>query len=370
MKKLKSAYSSATTKVIIIALLLIQMIACTDNNSAASSDSSEDNAIYAYVAADSQFQVIDIQDPSAPTLLSSTPTDSSFLVETFPFGAIVPSFSQFGTTYLDTVSTFDPVNPVAQNFPSGAPFLRVTDMYYDDEFIFIGDEYRGLHVFDLNTFGLEVSILDYDTMSFTRLNGDMYIIHQDASVNFSGLQKYDFTDISAPVLITSNGTDIDAASYPTEERTHHSWIEHDGSFLYVANLADKKLKKIDPTTLAVLTEVDIQGHVTSLAIQDGYAYITVQPHASEPTLLTGDDAVKVVDLATMTLVDSKALVEASGVAVFDNHVYVVDSTALHIYSTASGILTLVTSFTDGAGMDVALAKEVELDPVSFTFGSQ
>lgn len=367
MSILTSKISYTFKKVFFVAFLLTQIIACSDNNSSANSNSSEDNPIYAYVAAGTEFKVIDIQDPTTPALLSSTPTDSSFLVETFPLGAIVPSFSQAGTTYLDTMYTADPSAPVVQNFTSGALFLRVTDIFYDEDNIFIGDEYRGLHVFDASNFGLVVSVLEYDTMSFTRLNGDMYIIHQDASVNFSGLQKYDFTDINAPVLITSNGNDIDAASYPTEERTHHSWIEHDDSFLYVANLEDKKLKKIDPSTLAVLAEVDIQGHVTSFAIDDGYAYIAVQPHASEPTLLTGDDGIKVVDLATMTLVDSKDLTEASGVAVFNSYVYVVNSNALHIYSAASGILTLVTSYTDGAGMEIALGNTVDLDPVTFPF---
>jgi len=360
-------YSCAVRKIFIPFLFLTQVIACTDNNSSASPNSSEDNAIYAYIAAENQFKVIDIQDPSTPTLLSTTATDSSFLVETFPFGAIVASFSQFGNTYLDTVSTFDPENPVAQNFPSGVPFLRVTDMYYDQDHIFIGDEYRGLHVFDVNNFGLEVSILEYDTMSFTKLNDDMYIIHQDGGVNFSGLQKYDFTNINSPLLIASNGTDIDATSYPTEERTHHSWIEHDNNFLYVANLADKKLKKIDPANLSVLAEVDIQGHVTSFAIESGYAYITVQPHASEPTLLTGDDGIKVINLATMTLIDSIDLTEASGVAILNDYAYVVDTNALHIYSVASGILTLVISYPDGAGMDIALGKKVALNPLNFTF---
>jgi hypothetical protein len=368
MNILESEHLYAVKKVLISAFFLTQIIACTNNNSAANPNSSEDNAIYAYVAAGNEFKVIDIQNPTTPALLSTTATDSSFLVETFPFGAIVPSFSQFGNTYLDTISTFDPSNTVAQNFPSGVPFLRVTDMYYDNDHIFIGDEYRGLHVFDVNNFSLEVSILEYDTMSFTKLNDDMYIIHQDGGVNFSGLQKYDFTNISIPQLIASNANDIDATSYPTEERTHHSWIEHDDSFLYVANLTDKKLKKIDPTNLAVLAELNIQGHVTSLAIEDGYAYITVQPHASEPTLLTGDDAIKVIDLATMTLVDSIDLTEASGVAVLNDYVYVVDSNALHIYNTASGILTLVVSYADGAGMDIALGKKVQLDPFSFSFG--
>ena len=265
------------------------------------------------------------------------------------------------------MSTFDPSNPIAQNFVSGAPFLRVSDMYYDEDHIFIGDEYRGLHVFDVNTFDLEVSVLDYDIMSFTKMGSTMYIIHETSGAVFSGLRKYDFTDISAPVLLASNDPDIDATSYPTEERTHHSWIEHDGNFLYVANLEDKKLKKIDPANLSVLSEVDIQGHVTSLSIDDGFAYITVQPHASSPGLSTGSDGIKVVDLATMTLSDSIDLVNASGVAVFNNYVYVVDSNALHIYTASSGVLTLVTSFADGAGMDVALANEVTLDTFSFSF---
>lgn len=363
-------YLSMVKKTFLSVFFITQIIACTDNNSASNSNGSEDNPIYAYIAADSQFKVVDIQDPTTPILLSSTATDSSFLVETFPFGAIVPSFSQFGNTYLDTMYTADPAAPVAQNFASGAPFLRVTDMFYDEEHIFIGDEYRGLHIFDVDNFDLAISVLDYDTMSLTKLNGDMFIIHQDTAINFSGLRKYDFSDINTPLLLASNATDIDAASYPTEERTHHSWIEHDDSFLYVANLADKKLKKIDPANLAVLANVDIQGHVTSLVIDHGYAYITVMPHASEPTLLTGDDGIKVVDLATMILVDSKDLNEASGIAVFNDYVYVVDSTALHVYTTASGILTLVGSHTDGAGRDIALGNIVNLAPVSFIFGSQ
>lgn len=358
MKHSSRNFITTFSQLCISGLLLSQLIACTDNNSSANSNNSEDSAIYAYIGAGADFKVVNIQDPANPTLLSTTATESAFLVETAPFGAIVASFDQLDATYVDAMSTNDPAVPVVSNLPKTAPFLRVTDIYVDDSHIFIGDEYRGLHVYDLVNFDFQFSVLEYDTMSFTKLNDEMYIIHQTSGALFSGLQKYNFSDIQAPVSLATNASDIDANSYPTEERTHHSWVENDGTNIYVANLEDKKLKKMNSTDLTVLSEVDIQGHVSSIAIDNGFAYITVLPHASQPTLLTGDDAIKVVNLSNMTLVDSKNLNQASGVAVFDNHVYVVDDDALHIYSSNAGILTLVTSFAAGAGRDVALGNIV------------
>ena len=73
-------------------------------------------------------------------------------------------------------------------------------------------------------------------------------------------------------------------------------------------------------------------------------------------LQTSFDGVKMIDLSSFTVLDSKPLSAASGVAVNEDYLYVTDSVGLHIYDISGNNLVLESTTSNGAGNYIALGN--------------
>ena len=145
---------------------------------------------------------------------------------------------------------------------------------------------------------------------------------------------------------------IDIASYPSIGGfgSWHSWIRNDGTHHYVANIADKKLKKIEEGTLnySVINEVDIVGYATAFEIAGNIGYITTRSRP-QPPLQVGLERIVMIDLTSMTILDTHSLADPSGVTVIEDMVYVSDRIGLQIFDVSQGNLDLLTSYAPGFG---------------------
>ena len=336
---------------ILSSIVMILMTAC-GGSSSSSPANAEVNSTYAYITDGSSMKIVDITDPTTPVMKGSVVTGSSFKVSVSDGYAYVSEFG-INDPYVNIIDISDENAPTsAAAIPKGTQFGRVSDMYIEGNVAYVADEYRGIHIVDIGHGVFDPQALDgADAMAVTKLGTDLYLIHQGSAY---GVQIY---DVSVPYVLTAgimNTVDVNAYSYPTPSDTHHSLMENDGTNIIVANVQDAKLKKLS-AGLGLLGEVDIDGYATALAVSGNYAYVTMHAGLNTPLLLS-DDAVKMIDLTSMTVVDEKPLLGASGVAVFDDKLYVADSTGLHIYDVSAGNLSLLVDFAAGAGNALALGK--------------
>ena len=345
--------NTTTIKTILTLATLLSFVSC--GSSTASSGNVQANSTHAYISNGTSLKIVDITSPATPLSKGSITLGSARFVSVIDDIAYVGEYAS-SDPYVSIVNTSDKTAPVlAAAIPKSNPLGLVTDMYIENSIAFTTDEYHGLHVIDIpNTSFQQQATFGADAMSVTKLNSHMYTIEQGAS---AGMVKYDVSTATSPTLLTqvSDPNLIDTSSYPnaTSTNSHHSWLEQDGTNLYLANVKFRNFIKFD-TTLTEVARVTTGGSVTALAILGQYAYITMA-NSSIP-LTGGYDGIKMIDLSSMTVVSSQALVQASGVAVQDDHVYVTDSTGLHIYNVSSGSLSLVTTLPAGNGNFISLGK--------------
>lgn len=309
------------------------------------------DANYVYITDENTMKIIDVSTPSTPILKSTIQTSSSFMVEVNDDTAYVAEFSQLDSDYMKIIDVSDKTSPtILSTIDRNSPILRVSDMLIDSSLIYLGDEYRGLHSMDIASTAITQNIFEnYDVISMTLLNNELYIINAEPNGLLGELQRLDISAPNSPVMLQSTTNGVDATSYPTEESTHHSWVRNDGTYIYIANVGDKELKKYDAQSLSLISSVNIGGHPTAFEIEGQYGFVTMHAHDLEPSLQISDDAIKMVNLDTMSISDSHTLSDASGVDILDSYVYVTDNTGLHIYDISQGNLTLVSDFSDGSG---------------------
>lgn len=328
-----------------------------NGNTSASSDAQS----YAYITDGTDFKVIDITDPMSPVLLDTITTlDSAYkvsvtTVNSTPLAYVAESGSS--GNYVNIVDLSDRSNLSYAGISKGSPLGKARDFYMDGTTAYIADEFHGLHVIDLvqNIFNPTTSF-GADAVGVTKFGGFLYLMYWN--VNGSSQLGVEKLDISNPanVTATSDFNTIDISSGVFDIYT--SLIEYGDSHIFVANIGSENLVKLDPNTLQKISEVDIGGQPTALAIYNGYAYITMHPSATPP-YDSGVDAIGVVHLASMTLTDTKTLQDASGVSVYGDKVFATDSTGLHIYTVANGLLTLENTFAGGSGNYITM--EVDLN---------
>lgn len=318
-------------------------------SSSSSTSNAQVNSNYAYITDGTSMKVVDISDPNTPVLKGSVATTTSFKVAVGSGYAYVSEFAS-NDPFVNVIDINDPDVPTLLTaIPKGGIFNfgRVSDMYLEDNVGYITDEYRGIHIVDLTNGVFERQALTgADAMSVTKKDNDLYLIHQGAAW---GIQKF---DVTTPYVLTAgviNTADVD----PSSSQTRHSIVEHDGTNIIVTNIYEKKLKVFD-TNLSLLSSVSIGGSATALAVSGNFAYVTMRVGAAPHQ--TDDDAVKMINLTTMTVVDTVTLNEASGVAVYEDNLYVTDSTGLHIYDVSGGSMSLVVDFSQGAGNAIALGQ--------------
>jgi hypothetical protein len=333
--------------------LLITLSGC--GSSSSSTSNAQNNSEYAYITDGTSMKIVDISNPNTPVLKGNVSTASSFKVAVSSGYAYVSEF--VGTDpFVNIIDIDDPANPsliVAIDKGGSFNFGRVSDMYIENNVGYITDEYKGIHIVDLANGVFDVQALaGADAMSVTKKGNDLYLIHQGVA---QGIQKF---NVSTPYVLTAgvvNTLDVSASSSPGANpiQSRHSIVEHDGTNIIVANRDDKKLKKFD-SSLNLLSSVAIAGSANALAVSGNFAYVTMRvgtaPHQAD------DDAVKMINLTTMTIVDTVTLNQASGVAVFEDKLYVTDSTGLHIYDVSAGSMSLVVDFSQGAGNAIALGQ--------------
>lgn len=308
-------------------------------------------ADYVYVTDGTDLKVINVSNPTAPNLEHSISAPTSYYVNTFNSVAYVGYFD----ATKPFVSFVNIANPATANIfgsiPKGGEYGRLSDVIQVDNYTYISDEYKGyhkLHIANQNYSPIDI----HDVMSMTKTGNSVSII-----CIVGGLQKTNVTNPSTPLTtnVYSPALSVDPASYPHTSGSFHSWVRNDGTDLYVANINDKKLKKFQLTSSAynLASEVVINGYATALFIKGNYAFITTKPSTVTP-LQTSFDGITMVNLNSMTVVDSKPLNNASGVVVKANYVYVTDADGLHIYDISSSNLNLINSYSNGFGNFISL----------------
>ncbi|NQY21871.1 MAG: hypothetical protein HRT40_11310 [Campylobacteraceae bacterium] len=340
-------------KNLFIIFITFLFVACIGSSSSSTSNA-QVNSSYAYVTSGSTFKVIDISDLSNIQEKSSINTSSSFKVSVSDGKAYV---SQFGPSDA-YVSIIDISNPnsltLLADIPKSASFGRVSDMYIEGNTAFVSDEYKGLHILDIsnNTFAVQ-ALAGVDAMSLTKIDDILYLIHQGVA---DGLQKFDVSTATSPQSGIINTIDVNVYSYPTSTETLHSIVEHDVNNVYVINIQNEKFVKLDASTLVNLGELEIDGYATAMIISGDYAYITTKVATQTFLMNSNFDGVKMINLNSMTIVDTYTLTNANGASVYDNKLYVTDSLGLHVFDISAGNLNHLTTFAQGAGNSIALGQ--------------
>ncbi|WP_008638583.1 LVIVD repeat-containing protein [Bizionia argentinensis] len=339
---------------IFFTLVFSLLFSCSDNSSSDPSGSTT-TPQYAYITDGNDLKIIDVAVPTAPTFVSSLAVNTSYFVSVSPNVAYVAQYDATAP-YLSLIDLSNANAPVvSQTVPknSGLVFRLLSDMYTINNIGYLTDTYGGFYVIDLanSNFNLQVN-LGADAMSLTKIQNELFVIDQA-----SGLHSYNVSTPGNPVLTgTSNTSDIDAASYADSPfGQYHSWVETDGTYLYVANTIDKKIKQFDAATLTLVNEVLINGYPTAFALHDGHAFVTMKASSNAP-LQASYDGVKMYDLATLSLVDMKPLNQASGIALNNNQAYVTDADGLHIYDVSGNNFLLQATLAAGFGNFIALGQ--------------
>ena len=306
---------------------------------------------YVYITDGSNLKIVNVTNVLSPSLETTIPAPSSYYVNTANSLAYVGHFDATEPFVSFVNISNPPTATIYGSLAKSATYGRVSDVVQVENYTYISDEYRGFHKFHMAS--ADYSLVDgHDTMSMVK-NGDDLVIIDMASA----LHKIDVTDASVPIVTNtfSTYTDVDTASYPYSNGSFHSWTRTDGTNYYVANIIDKKLKKFEETASGynLSGQADIDGHATSLDVSGSFAFVTMKPSPDAP-LQTSFDGIKMVNLNTMTVVDSKPLAQASGVIVNLNYAYVTDANGLHIYDISGGSLSLVSTFAGGFGNYIAI----------------
>ena len=311
-------------------------------------DAIVDLADYAYITDGTNLKIIDVSNPLAPSIAHSIPANTAYYVNVLSGVAYVGYFDATAP-FASFVNVANPPTAyIFEDIAKGSNYRRLSDVSKVDNLVYITDEYRGIHKLDIaNSNYTRVDI--HDAMSITLKGNDFYIIDFAA-----GIHKYDVTDPYNPIITNVfNLVETDIASYPHSTASFHSWTRTDGNDIYVANIIDKKLKRFNASDLFATSEVIIDGYATAFEISGNFAFITMKPSTDAP-LQSSYDGIKMVDLSTMTVVDSKPLSSTSGVAVSANYVYVTDANGLHIYDFSSSTLSLVNTYAPGNGNYISL----------------
>ncbi|WP_291869866.1 hypothetical protein [Maribacter sp.] len=305
-------------------------------------------ANYAYITDGTDLKVLDISNPTQPTVIQSITANTAYYVN------VVSSVAYIG--YFDAVAPFvsfanvaDPATTsIFGSIAKGTDYGRVSDVIQVDNYTYITDEYRGLHILNMANSNYN-RITISDAMSVALMGTDVFMIDQ-----VNGIHKQDATLTNAPVnLNITNTQDIDIASYSYNPGSFHSWVRTSNNTVLAASIIDGKLKKFNAATLSVESEVDINGYATAMAVSGSYAFVSMKASPDAP-LQSSYDGIKMVDTNTMTVVDSKPLNNASGVEVNGTYVYVTDTNGLHIYNSVTGSLVLENTFPAGFGNYIAL----------------
>jgi len=335
--------------------LLVIILASCSNNSSSNSSGSTTTPAYAYITDGNDLKVIDVASPTAPTFVSSVGINTSYFVSVSPNMAYVAQYDAL-EPYLSLVDISNPTSPnVSLTVPkdNNLAFSLLSDMYQVNGVAYLTDLYRGVHVVDVaNSNFISQANLGEDAMSLTAIQNELFVIDQRW-----GIHSEDISAAGTPVLTgIYNLNDVDTASYGDAPfGQYHSWVETDGTYLYVANTIDKKIKRFDAATLNLIDEVSIEGYPTAFAIHNSAIYVTTKASVNAP-LQTSFDGVRMYDLATLTLSDIKPLNRTSGVALNGDYAYVTDADGLHIYEISSGSFVLQSSLATGFGNFIALGQ--------------
>ena len=333
---------------------LFLLTAC-GSSSTANTSNAEVNSTHAYISDGNALKIVDISNPSTPISQGSVTLNTPRFVSVSNDYAYVGEYAT-SDPYINIIDISNKTTPtLLTSISKTSTFQLISDMFIKDNIAYASDEYKGLHVLDITNGTFQAQALaGSDAMSVTLLNSDLFVIHQGVT---AGLKKYDVSTATAPsfLLQIANPNSVDSNSYGNGVNTnsHHSWIENDGTHLYLANVKFKNFIKFD-SSLTQVASVNTGGFVTALAIEGNYAYLTLSNTVIP--LTGGFDGIKMINLSTMSVVDSKVLSKASGVTVQDNTLFVTDSTGLHIYDVSSGVLTPITTLAAGNGNFISLGK--------------
>ncbi|MCV6630312.1 MAG: hypothetical protein OIF50_10720 [Flavobacteriaceae bacterium] len=306
-------------------------------------------ANHAYITDGSNLKIYDISNPIAPNLVQTITAPTSYYVETVADIAYVGHFDaiQPFVSYVHIASP--PSAYIMGTVAKGSNYARLTDVQEVNGYTYLSDEYRGLHIIH-HMFNTQSRFSTSDAMSMGRIDNLFFLVDQN-----NGLHSYDVATANNPVSSNvSNTADLDLSSYPYSNGSFHSRIATYGNqHIIAASMADSKLKKFNSNTLSLSDEINIGGYTTALAVAGTKAIVSMRPSPDAP-LQSSYDGIKLIELTSMGILDSKSLQNASGVAINGDYVYATDSNGLHIYQIQNNNLVFIRTISGGFGNYIAL----------------
>ena len=307
---------------------------------------------YVYIVDGTDFKIVNVNEPLLPFIETTIPASTAHFVEVIDHKAYIGYYNAIEPF----INYYDVSNAANSNLIYSIPKISgiggigiLSDIEKIGNLIYTSDEIKGVHRLDPVS-NIITPFENHDVMSLSLINNKLTCLGV-----WAGLYGWDVSTPNQPNNLNyriDNLSQIDIASYPSIGGfgSWHSWIRNDGTYHYVANIIDKKLKKIEEGALnySVINEVDIIGYATAFEIAGNIGYITTRSRPQAP-LQGGLERIVMVDLTTMAILATHSLADPSGVAIIDDMVYVPDRNGLHIFDVSQGNLNLINSYAPGFG---------------------
>ena len=310
------------------------------------------NTEYVYIVDGIDLKIVNVSEPYLPFVENTRPAQTAHFIEIIDEKAYI-GYYDATQPFINYYDVSIPNSPnLIYSFPK-TPGIGGIGILSDVEkvgsLIYISDEIKGVH--RLNPVSNNItSFENHDVMSLSLIDNKLTCLGI-----WGGLYGFDISTPSLPNNLNyriDDITEIDIASYPSIGGfgSWHSWIRNDGTYHYVANISDKKLKKIEEgvSNYSVVDEIDIAGYTTAFEIVGNIGYITTRSRPQAP-LQVGLERIVMIDLTTMNVLANHSLADPSGVVVIDNMIYVSDRNGLHIFDVSQGSLDLLTTYAPGFG---------------------
>ena len=189
---MKTKAKQITPLLLLILAIVFIGSSCSDNSSS-NPNGSTLTPQYAYITDGSDLKIINVANPTTPTLINTYAAPTSYFVSVSPNIANVAQYDAIAP-YINMVNIQNPNSlssiPLAKN--STNSFSLLSDMYSIQGTAYITDLYRGLNVVDPSNNSLFTN-MGSDAMSVTGIGAMLYIIDQA-----NGLSKYDISTPSTP----------------------------------------------------------------------------------------------------------------------------------------------------------------------------
>ncbi|MBD2270993.1 cadherin domain-containing protein, partial [Anabaena sp. FACHB-1391] len=258
---------------------------------------------YAYVAdRDSGLQIIDISNPTTPTLKGNYDTPG------YAYGVqVVGNYAYVadGESGLQIIDISNPSTPTLKgnyDTPGSAWGVQVVGNY-----AYVADDYKGLQIIDISNPSTPTLKGNYNTSSYTR---GVQVVGNYACVadGYSGLQIIDISNPTNPTL--KGNYDTSGYAYGVQVVGSYAYVADDYKGLQIIDISN-------PTTPTLKGNYATSGWAYGVQVVGNYAYVADR-----------DSGLQIIDISNPTTPTLKGNYGTSGwaygVQVVGNYAYVAD----------------------------------------------